>query len=139
VARGKLAIGDYRRLTAVGKSGCLALSPDGRMMASGDEGTIELWDVRTEAHEALLLGHKDRVINLAWSPDGEILTSASLDGTVRLWDVATRQELGILDEDAPLDLKLLFSPDGTILAGYGGGNLPEVVFWPAPRDEKLSR
>ena len=139
VTRGQLATGDFRRLTSVGRTTYLALSPNGRMMASGGEGTIELWDVRTEVHEALLLGHKDRVTVLAWSPDGKILASSSLDGTVRLWDVATRQELGIVDEDAPLDLKLLFSPDGSILAGYGGGSLPEVVFWPAPRDERRGK
>src|SRR5437868_2435652 len=59
----------------------------------------------------------------------------SLDGTLRLWDVATRQELGIID-DAPPDLKLQFSPDGSILAGNGGGYLPEVLLWTAPRGEK---
>jgi hypothetical protein len=58
---------------------------------------------------------------------------------VRLWDVTTRQELGIIDEDAPLDLKLLFSPDGSLLGGYGGGHLPEVIFWPGPRHEKPIR
>ena len=48
------------------------------------------------------------------------------------------QELGIIDEDAKqLQVKLRkFSPDGSILAGYGGGPSPEVVFWPAPRDER---
>ena len=110
------------------------------MMATGEgNGIIKLWDVRSLEHEASLLGHGEKVTSLAWSPDGKTLASTSLDGTVRLWDVATRQELGIIDDDAAPDLKLQFSPDGSILAGYGGGQSPEVIFWSAPRDEKPSR
>jgi eukaryotic-like serine/threonine-protein kinase len=134
--RGNLATREYRRLSSIESSTCLALSPDGRIIASGGGGgTIELWNISSDEHEAPLLGHGKGVISVAWSPDCRILASSSRDGTLRLWDVATRQELGIIDDDAVLDMKLQFSPDGTVLAGHGGGSLPEVVFWPAPRDE----
>lgn len=110
----------------------LALSADGRMMATGEgNGMIKLSDVRSLEHEATLLGHSEKVTSLALSEDGTTLASTSLDRTVRLWDVATRQELGVIDEDAAPDLKLQFAPDGSYLAGYGGEPYPEVVLWPA--------
>lgn len=34
-------------------------------------------------------GHKDSVSSLAFSTDGQLLASGSLDGTVQVWDVAS--------------------------------------------------
>ena len=118
---------------------CLALADNGRMLATGgNEGTVKLWDAGRldEEEEATLFGHDGAVTSLAWSSDRSILASRGDDRTVRLWDVATRQELGIIDNAAP-DLILQFSPDGSILAGYGGEPLPEIIFWPTSRDERL--
>ena len=99
----------------------LALSADGRMLATGEgNGMIKLRDVRSLEHEESLLGHGDKVTGLAWAPDGKTLASTSLDGTVRLWDVAAAGGWGSSATDAARDLKLQFSPDGSSWPAMAG-------------------
>jgi WD40 repeat protein len=137
---GNPVTGEFRPPREAGhRSDCRpAPSPDGQMLATGGEATIRLWDVGSLEVVASLLGHEREVTSLAWSPDGRLLSSHSQgDRTVRFWDIASRQEIGCIGDsgDGPDHiLHLIFSPDGTTLAGYGG-DPPEVILWPAPRDE----
>ena len=41
-------------------------------------------------------GHNDDVWEIAFSPNGKTLASASWDGTIILWDVATKQPSGLI-------------------------------------------
>jgi WD40 repeat protein len=44
-----------------------------------------LWDVAQLSILRILEGHSDAVTDLAFSPDGKLLVTASVDGTVILW------------------------------------------------------
>jgi WD40 repeat protein len=66
----------------------VALSPDGRWLASGgDDHTVRIWSLAagSGAETLVLRGHEDSVTGLAFHPSGRWLASGSLDQTVRLW------------------------------------------------------
>lgn len=76
---------------------------------------------------AFLTGHGDRVVHLAFSPDGKTLASSSWDKTVVLWDVATRRPVGtpLAHDQAVYGAE--FHPAGSMLASSDGSG--RVVLW----------
>jgi hypothetical protein len=76
----------------------VALSPDGRTLASGDSHFhhLHLWDAPSGRLLASLRGHKGPITALAFTPDGRRLITASEDSTLLIWDVA-----GIREASAP--------------------------------------
>jgi cytochrome c len=62
----------------------LALSPDGKLLASAAwDGTARVWDLAT-ATARVLEGHRGNVNGVAFRSDGMVAT-AGFDGTLRLW------------------------------------------------------
>ena len=94
----------------------VAFSPDGYAIASADGNTIRLWDRASAKEIAVLMGHKNIVNSVAFSPDGNTIASASDDNTIRLWDRASGKEVAVLKGHEDVVISVAFSPDGNTIA-----------------------
>jgi len=135
----------------------LAVSPDGKMLASAGHGvagsgdvrfkrSICLWDLTT-GKELRRLGRRSVGGHMAFSPNGKLLASAGCeDATVRVWNVHTGEELHVLVKHHQVASNgqsdghaagVAFSPDGKLLATSGGDQL--IRLWNVDSGDEIDR
>jgi WD40 repeat protein len=104
---------------------CIAISPDGKILATADggEGVVRLWDtvngkslrtLKRDGGDPMKEG-PSHFFSVAFSPDGKTLALSGSDSAIRLWDVATGESKAVLLRQGNIQ-KLTFSPDGSQLA-----------------------
>ncbi len=134
-----------------GTAETVAISPDGETLAVAGSAGVWLYEMNTLNLIGLLEWHGEMGPEpsmkwaIAWSPDGRMLASGSVDGTVSLWDVTTREELAVLEAHTGHARawvnSVAWSPDGRTLAsgntGWGDGEPATVRLWDVASGEQV--
>lgn len=127
----------------------IAISPDGRMIATGygrtipaatgflSSGSVRIWDLDTGGRELALGGRWDSVTSVAFSSDGRMLAAGLSNSTARIWDLAGGREPKVLGDHTDGVSAVAFSPNGRLLATASGGWDSTARIWDISSGQEL--
>ncbi|KAG0293087.1 hypothetical protein BGZ96_003359 [Linnemannia gamsii] len=105
----------------------IAISPTTRELArAGQDNDVELSDILTGKTRLILKGHDCEVGHIAYSLDGSLIATASVDATVRVWSTESGNSLHVLGGDAEAFKGVAFSPNGLHLVSCGKDKIVRV-------------
>lgn len=119
-------------------------SPDGKLLVTFSNRTIELWDAETTQKLGVLAGHEGLINWVEFSPDGRQLISVAgtnvrgykngqfysrASGDLKMWNLKTLTETASAAAHAYPATRCVFSPDQELIAT--GSEDGEVKLWQA--------
>lgn len=114
------------RYTTAVPIAAVAFSPDGSALATSGNHEVNLWNVSDQTQAGRLRGVAERVLDIAYSPNGRWLATASGDpgrsGAVKLWSASPQgqaEPVRLLFEGDDSIFALAFSPDSAQVAAAG--------------------
>jgi WD40 repeat protein len=124
-----------RQVVEQGMHIALAISSDGKLLATGGHQDVVLREMETlKEISRMSLPSPEGVSTLSFSPDGSLLGGARQHADIILWDVKERKEkcrLGALRTD-----RLVFSQDNKIIAAWGGSG-DEIQLWDVGTSKRI--
>ncbi|QJX00954.1 FecR domain-containing protein [Frigoriglobus tundricola] len=105
----------------------MTFSADGRFLAVGFNGTVQLWDLRTLELVRTIAGFERALGCLAFAPDGQKLAAGTQDGNVWVWDVTTGRQTQLIESGGRGVRSIAFSPNGKQLVTVAN-NAPVAVW-----------
>ncbi|TPX38216.1 hypothetical protein SmJEL517_g00415 [Synchytrium microbalum] len=118
----KIIIWDFEKATILqtiamdASISCMSLHKSSNLLAIAcDDLCVRVMDVETFKIVREYSGHRNRITDLTFAPDGRWVVTSSLDGTIRTWDVVSGSMIDVLKVDA-IATSVAFSPTGDFLA-----------------------
>jgi WD40 repeat protein len=122
-----IQVSDWKEVLRLRRADALAFSPDGRYLAISEEEDTAIVSLSDGKALRILRGHKNIITCLAFSHDGKLLASASVDRTIALWNPSLGQVLRTMTRHTDTVNAVLFSEDDRQL--FSVGNDRAIRVW----------